>query len=604
VASQGTVQWEGMTAPMAEISVSDSSPPRRTWIVWLAPLASAALLWLSFFPVACGPLAWIALVPWLCLVRLPAGTKRLYLATFVGAIAFFVPVLQWMRVAHPMMYLTWIALALYCSGYVALVLYLVRLIDRSTRAPLVLSFPLVWVAIEFWRYGFIGSFASLLLGSHQHDYPGGFSWYFLGHTQHDFLEVIQIADLTGVYGVSFLVAAVNALLFEILYAREWFRRTFIGEESLPPVGRLALLRQGLAVTAVLLATLGYGVWRLRQDHFSPGPRLVLLQGNVPQSVRNASSSDGETSAKAHQVMKDTYLRLTRLAARQKGDLVVWPETSWLGGWRETRPGRPHELTAANVRYMAGLAQTPQLIGANAIVEFSGKPRSYNSAMLIDKEGRWLGRYDKIHRVPFGEYVPLGSSVLRYFVPYDFDYAVTPGEQFTRFDLPGTRWRFGVVICYEDTDPAMATPYVEGEPIDFLLNISNDGWFHGTSEHEQHLAICRFRAVECRRSVARSVNMGISAVIDSNGRVLAPSSEQLPDGVFLWTIAPGAKELPVSRWHEFKSVAGVLAAAPPIDQRSSVYARWGDWFALGCGGATLLLLVVARFRRQAAATPPE
>ena len=185
-------------------------------------------------------------------------------------------------------------------------------------------------------------------------------------------------------------------------------------------------------------------------------------------------------------------------------------------------------------------------------------------------------------------------------PYDFDYSVSPGEEFTRFHLPDKDGSpanaFGVVICYEDTDPDMARPHASGpEPVGFLLNISNDGWFNGTSEHDQHLAICRFRAVECRRSVARAVNMGISAVIDSNGRVLAPKTTRL-DRFFVWEVPEKAAELPMSRWHEFKKVAGVLLASIPIDSRGSLYARWGDWFAAGCAGMLLLSLVVIWLRR--------
>ena len=588
---------------MAQAGFPSQNNPRTTWVVWLAPLASAALLYLSAFPVACGWLAWVALVPWLCLVRAGVGTRRLYLSAWVGGLAFFVPVLQWMRVAHPLMYLTWAALAIYCSAYLVLVLYFVRLIDRHTRLPLVLTFPVVWVAIEFWRYGCAGSFISLLSGSHQHDYPGGFSWYFLGHTQHDFLELIQIADLTGVYGVCFLVAAVNVLFFEILYARSWFRQTFIGADVKRGQSRVALLVQGLGVAALLLSALGYGMWRLSQDRFSPGPRLALLQGNIPQSIRNASSSEGDENRKARQVVEHDYTRLVLLASKQKPDLIVWPETSWLHSWEEIVPDGPTEQSETRAREMASRVRTPQLLGANAVVlERDGKIRSYNSAVLINSQGRWQGRYDKIHRVPFGEYVPLAKVrpvgwLLKKLAPYDFDYAVSPGEQYTRFDLPGGKGRFGVVICYEDTDPAMARPYAAREPIDFLLNISNDGWFDGTSEHEQHLAICRFRAIECRRPIARAVNMGISAVIDSNGRVLEPSSVRLGEDVFLWTVPPGARELPVSRWHEYKKVAGVLVASMPLDQRGSLYARWGDWFALGCGGVLLLCLGAICFRRR-------
>src|SRR5207253_5480434 len=145
---------------------------------------------------------------------------------------------------------------------------------------------------------------------------------------------------------------------------------------------------------------------------------------------------------------------------------------------------------------------------------------------------------------------------------DFDYSLSPGESFTRFTLDG--YHFGVVICYEDTDPYLARQYVRpgsaAPTVDFLLNISNDGWFDDTSEHEQHLAICRFRAIECRRAVARAVNMGISAVIDGNGRVIA---------------------LPGPSWSASKKIAAVLTAAIPLDQRTSIYARWGDWLPWSC-----------------------
>src|SRR5207249_6450425 len=121
---------------------------------------------------------------------------------------------------------------------------------------------------------------------------------------------------------------------------------------------------------------------------------------------------------------------------------------------------------------------------------------------------------------------------------------------------GRTFYFGVMICYEDSDACLARQYnragADGPAADFLINISNDGWFDGTSEHEEHLAICRFRAVEARRSVARAVNMGISAVIDGNGSVVV---------------------LPGSSWEESKKIEKILKAAIPIDRRASLYARW-------------------------------
>src|SRR5262249_15928516 len=126
------------------------------------------------------------------------------------------------------------------------------------------------------------------------------------------------------------------------------------------------------------------------------------------------------------------------------------------------------------------------------------------------------------------------------------------------------------------------------------------------EHEQHLALCRFRAIECRRSIARAVNMGVSAVIDGNGRVLRPQSEQLrshlPSGTQIWRI-PTEKsdwsELPAREWGQYKAVAGVLVATVPIDSRVSLYARWGDWLPWTCWGLLGLAVVV---RRRPLSTP--
>jgi apolipoprotein N-acyltransferase len=167
-----------------------------------------------------------------------------------------------------------------------------------------------------------------------------------------------------------------------------------------------------------------------------------------------------------------------------------------------------------------------------------------------------------------------------FAPYEDDYSVAIGQNFSRF--PMGAHTFGVIICYEDTDPGLARQYVGGDggaPVDFLVNISNDGWFNGTEEHEQHLAICRFRAIECRRAIVRAVNMGVSAVVDGNGRVLQP--ERTPEtGFEHWSVS-GNEALPVSAWHEYKKVAAVLTASVPIDSRTSLYGRWGDWLPWLC-----------------------
>jgi apolipoprotein N-acyltransferase len=558
---------------------------------FLAALLSAGLLWASYFPLAFGALAWVALVPLLTLVRSPARPRSVYLAAWLGGLALYLPVMQWIRVADPNMYYAWIGLALYCSFYFPLIVALLRRLDRTTRLPLAVTVPLVWTPLEYFRARF---------GS-------GYPWYFLGHTQHAFLPVIQVSDLTGAYGVTFLVAAVNGLLFDWLAGRSAAFRRIAGLPEPEPRPRRGLLGATLAVTLLVGAALAYGGWRLGQDRFADGPRVALLQGNVPQQLKEA----GGTDLTIH--FRDLCDRASE--AQPPPDLIVWPETTYPIDWVEptdpaliARAGRDEWWTSHidYSRQLPGQAVhrwgTSVLLGLNArsLTPTDGGRgvlmNRYNSALLIEPPGRAVARYDKVHRVPFGEYVPLQTLLpwLQKFTPYEEEYSVTPGEGPTRFPLHTARgnYQFGVVICYEDSDPYLARQYVRpaeetGRPkVDFLVNTSNDGWFDGTAEHEEHLAICRFRAVECRRAVARAVNMGISAVIDANGRVVA---------------------LPAATWAGSKKVAAVVSAVIPIDTRPSLYAAWGDWLPSLCAalaGLALLGGVVANRRRQPTSnTPP-
>jgi len=597
----GTLRTAGRLASKSQAAteVRDAAPARPRLL--LPAVASAVLLWACYFPLAWGWLAWVALVPLLCLVRSEARPRKVYGAAWLAGLLFFWAAIQWMRVADLRMYATWAMLATYCSVYFPVAIWLIRRVERHTRLPLVLSVPLLWCGLEFLR--------SFLLT--------GFAWYYLGHTQHQFLPLIQIADLGGVYAISFLVAAVNAWLFELCFTQPWFR-AFFGL----PEGRAArvpaLVLQGVLVSAALAATLGYGAWRLSQDTSTPGPRVAVLQGSLDQRLRNEAG----TKQSAQSEILRHYAALCQMAAvaPQRPDLIVWPETSFPWDWCEFdlspgliamdiagqgNPGWGPRLLLAwdlclrtNVKRLqdtiAGvgiLYRTNLLLGLNAeVLSRDGRPlERYCSALLVRPDGSLGGRYDKMHRVPFGEYVPLRDvlPLMDRFAPYDFDYSITPGTHFNRFAVGP--YRFGALICFEDTDPFLARKYVSGSGADgadvsFLVNISNDGWFDGTSEHDEHLAICRFRAIETRRAVARAVNMGISAVIDSNGRVLAP--EKLPSGEApaVWEMKnanDSGSSLPLSEWWRFKKVAGVLIATIPIDDRQSFYALWGDWLGWGC-----------------------
>jgi apolipoprotein N-acyltransferase len=597
------------TAQMLELEAAATNAPEHTLHAkgavgqrvrtqLLAGVTSAVLLWACFFPLACGWLAWVALVPLLCLVRSQARAWQIYSIAWLTGLLFFWAAIQWMRVADYRMYFTWAMLATYCSLYVPVTIWLVRRLDQRLRWPLVISLPLVWSGLEFVR-SFLGT---------------GFAWYFLAHSQHQWLPIIQVADLGGAYTVTFLIAAVNAWLFEVCYTQAWFRG-FLGLPDHQVQRPRSLVLQGTCVLALFGATLAYGSLRLAEVNPTAGPRVAILQGNLDQRLRiQAAMKFGE----AAQTMLHHYSELSLKALPARPALIIWPETSFPLDWMEDPNGTPlppwdvilralrgdtswerdnqpaHEADARFTKYLlARVCPVPGpavLLGVNAEV---GNPegkvqKRYCSALLVGP-GAAAARYDKMHRVPFGEYVPLRDILpfMSNFAPYEFDYSITPGTRFTRFSVDG--YHFGSLICFEDSDPYLARQYavegVDGPPVDFLVNISNDGWFDGSSEHDEHLAICRFRAVETRRAIARAVNMGISAIIDSNGQVLAP--EKLPQGgeLELWQInrPSDSGALPVSQWQRFKQVAGVLLATVPIDHRESLYARWGDWLGWGCVG---------------------
>lgn len=559
--------------------------------VFLPAVLSGLLLYLSFFPVNAGYLAWVALVPVLSLVRANARPRRIYLAALVGGLVCYVPAIQWMRVAHSAMYASWLFLAVCCALFLAMSVWLSRRLDRL-GVPFWLAVPMGFVAVEYFRSHFPTGYTWLEAVGLRH--PIGFGWYMLGHTQHDWGALIQVADLTGVYGVSFLVALVNAAAWFVIermaLVRVWFR------DVRPPAP--ASLLPSVAAAGALGLTIVYGMVRLNHQPFADGPQVALIQGNLPQDVKNERGPE----------MALHFVRLSRAAVRPgaghpKPDLIVWPETAFPEVWHDYAAGasansappefqRRANTDPENFRIeMRELWRTPCLFGLNT-VEWGADDRlwKYNSALLIDERGQARGRYDKIHLVPFGEYVPLGETfpLMSMFTPYEGDYSCKPGERWTRFPLiVGDRtYHFACLICYEDSDATLARQYVRpGEPgVDFFVNISNDGWFDGTAEHEQHLAVCRFRAVETRRSVVRAVNMGISAIIDPDGRIVI---------------------LPGPTWAESKKVEGIVRGPVPLGTGTTLYAQFGDWLPVGCWAVILLgglARVLVNRRRSAAAAP--
>jgi len=538
------------------------------WAPAALVLLSLALKSSIFAPLDFWPLAYVCLVPWLFVVRTSKRAGWTYLLSYLFGLSFYLLNMYWLCLVTPPGY---VALSIYMAGYFPAMAWLIRYGCVRRGLPMAVVVPVVWTASELAR-------ATVMTG---------FPWFFLSHSQWHVRTMIQIADLTGAYGLSFAIAMVNAALTELLV--RWLSLRRAGRKGLP--GRA--LAGPVAAAALLVVIAVYGQVRLRTARLEPGPTVAVLQGDYVSHVNPPPDAPGPREKEA------TYHRLLGEVPGPV-DLYALPETPWSmylnEAFRRSAPDEQGWVWWSN-RCHERLAEAARIRGSYILVgSLSIEPQppgryppdyKYNSAFLYDPTGKQVARYDKVHLVLFGEYVPFRYGRLHWFYRWlndrtpwgreGIEYSLTPGREFRIFRMKATtqqgrEFRFGVPICYEDVMPYISRRFVLGpdgsKRADFLVNISNDGWFHHSTELAQHFAICVFRAVENRVSIVRAVNTGMSGFIDSTGRY---------------------RRLDVGR-------TGYLVDRVPVDPRISLYARWGDWLAvLCCILAGLLVLEAAGAR---------
>ena len=487
-------------------------------------MASAVLAVLAYPTANWHLLIWVSLVPLLCcaLTRLPR--QALADGWLTGAV-FFALLLRWLdhtfrtysAIPWPLTWLPILGLAGYCGLYTGAVAAGVSWVSRRLGPGLALaSAPFFWVAGE-WMRGHLLS---------------GFPWGLLGYSQAFVPPVIQIAEWTGVYGVSFVIVSVNAALAGAV-ALGW-RRAGHG------AGAAALL---------LVLTLAAGWYSL-----GPGSersvRVVVVQPSINQAEKWEPTVLDRTLA--------VYDRLTLEAKGFSPALVIWPETAVPLFLRQD------PVTLERLRLLSVQVRAPLLLGA-VDADPPGTRRYFNSAFFLSEQGIG-GKYDKIHLVPFGEYVPLSKFLgfVRAWAAFISEFE--SGEGRTLFPLGDAR--FGVVICYEGIFPELFREFV-AEGAQFMVNITNDAWFGETSGPWQHLAVLPLRAVENRVAIARAANTGVSAIVEPSGRI----SQTL--GLFR---------------------RGILEDHLPARPRATFYTRHGDLFAYACLGFSLAVLGGARVGR--------
>lgn len=558
---------------------------------WTVILSSITLaLWIiSFAPHDIWPAAYVCLVPWLLMVCYTNAGRRVYVFSYLIGAGFFFITMRWMFMVTG---IGSVVLFLALGFYMPLVACPVRYIVRRRRFPLAIAFPFIWVGSEAMRSMFVP----------------GLPWNLLGHSQHPFLAAIQVSDLVGAYGVSFMLAVVNGLLADACLVRMGWPCEDINAD------RPTRLRLSVAYSVcVLLFVFGYGTYRLGTETITDGPRVAVVQGNYPNFV-DLSRTQREPS---HQERADRYFELMEAANAKQPDLILLPETPWfmqlnveflaLRNVRTPRGSYPSEYCYERFGLFAVDHKTYIVTGAASYVptplDLRAAQIRYNSAFVFNPEGGIPGRYDKIHRVLIGEYVPFRYGPLRFvylwlnqFLPFgtsDYEYSLTAGTEFSTFTMKALsqdkkEYRFATPICYENVMPYIPRKFVTGEDgkkrCDFLLNLSNDGWFPNSGELPQHLVASVFRAVENRVGVARAVNTGISCFVDPDGRVHHRVNK---NGV---AVGP--------------DIEGYEVANIKVDSRHSLYSRIGDVFSGLCAVLWGLFYVdyvgmriVAGFRRR-------
>jgi apolipoprotein N-acyltransferase len=486
--------------------------------------ASGFLLAAAFPSINLPFVAWIALIPLFLALKGQSIKNGAWLGGLTGVL-YYIGTVHWVtNSVHfyggiPLVPASLITLLLcaYLAVYPALFgAAAVHLRNTGPRLFFIAA-PALWTALELARtYVF-----------------SGFPWALLGYTQYSALPVIQAADITGVYGVSFLILLVNVAAAEFIMNRK---------------DRVAV------VTAVLVLSLalGYGFARLHAPVQTGGIGISVVQGNIEQDKKWDPAYQSEVLG--------TYKRLTLEALGRHPDLIIWPETAtpfyFNGGSSGDRA-----LTSDLVAFVRQ-NHTPLLFGSPT---YEVKPNRHiigrNSAFLLSADGRLEATYHKMHLVPFGEYVPLKKIL--FFVEKmvqaigDFQ----GGDEYTVMTVPygepngRKEAKLSTVICYEIIFPDLVRRFVK-DGASILTTITNDAWFGRTAAPYQHFSMAVFRAVENRVPVARAANTGISGFIDAQGRILETSGI-FTEADLTRTLVPGTEKTFYTRYGDVFSYACVL-----------------------------------------------
>lgn len=509
-----------------------SSDPTNGYSSWFRLLISAiagAGLALSFRWLYLPVYAWVS-VGVLMMMTLGARPRVAYFCGHLHAVAFVLTSVPWiaevLAVHGGMPAITgWGVLLLIASVWGMLTggfAWGVNRIARTNAALACIAAPFLWVTFEFMR---------------AHLPEISFPWNLLGYSAAQNLALAQLAAVTGIYGLSFVMAAFNALLAWADHAR-----------TTALTKRFAAL--GVSVTVLIaVAYAGEGFVPTAQGgHFARA-----VQPNFPEVDSYASDWFRQNTNDM-----DELEQLSLAPSSRPVDLIVWPEAPAPFSWQDNQFSKRASSLAirAGHPFLAGVVEwKTEMLPSGHVAQ-----TPYNSAILVDSQGQKVFSYDKRHLVPFGEYEPF-PLIHRVVQSVSSEVGgFHKGQTASIGQLLG-RYKFGVYICYEAIYPGEVREFA-AKGANLLINISNDGWFGKSAAAEQHLRMARVRAVENRRWVLRVTNSGLTAAIDPYGHLY----QTIPRDV------RGAVDLP----YDFRT-------------DSTIYTRFGDWFAWLCVMVSVILL---------------
>lgn len=499
------------------------------------------LLTASFPKAGLAWMAWFALVPLLMSVSRLAPGKAFRMGLVAG-FAHYLTLIYWVsytmqHYGHLPFYISIPVLVLFCLYLALFPAAFAWLLVRFARGPVacMIAIPVFWISLEFVRSFFLS----------------GFPWEMLGHSQYLNTNLIQIADIIGVYGISFLIALANGAVFMVYLSVKG--GMWLGK----PVSKQLAAVSAAVFLAAFCAVWGYGKFRVesvdRTIAGAPSMNITVVQGNIDQLIKWKKEFQMSTTQK--------YIDMSLSANRP--DLVVWPETAtpFYYGYDI----RMTKLVENGIRR----AGTHFVVGSPSFEDKAEQRDYFNSAYLIGPDGSRRGKYDKVHLVPFGEYVPL-----KRFLPFVGKIVEHVGD-FKSGEAGRTlqmeEYKLGAQVCYEIIFPELCREMAKNGA-NLLVNITNDAWYGITSAPYQHFSMTIFRAVENKRSLVRSANTGISGFVDPAGRIIAQT------GIFQ---------------------DAVLSSPVPVmpETEMTLYTKYGDWFAAVCVAASFAIIIVEHYRRK-------